>query len=236
MPSIEHRENEELLSAIENIFHELPIAYKRYATFEDYILVLNGIKPSTDFSFPGGTYDEIEFQKFKKVFEKNGLRFSEIKIETNRRYGLRRYGLIYNPEALKQQTANSKLAPSYNGQMDIDDYIDQSTKKGYHPEAIAGKLFGFPESAIKDFLKRFKFEKVFALLEYLNLAKINTMTRGEEIYWFYNKPENDVIEHERNKIELFEFLKYNPRFQTIIEGDDLKKSDEEWSRRLSPQA
>ena len=226
-PKIESAEEEKYIVSLEKIFHELPIAYKYFVIKEDWMLVLKGIKASTDLSFFGDTYDEKEFQNLKEAFKETGLIFSEIKTREGRSNIKLRSGFVYNPEMLKEQTANSEFAPPYDGKMDIDEYRQQAIEQGYDYNAIAGKIYSFPESAIKDFLQRKQYDKSIDSPQ----TKSNG-SYGNETYLYYGDPKADTVKRERQKKEFFESLYSNPRFRAIVESDDMEKSENEWRQRL----
>lgn len=45
--------NEEMLARVEDIFNQLPLAYKRFVTFQDRLLIIRGLKGRYRFSICG---------------------------------------------------------------------------------------------------------------------------------------------------------------------------------------
>lgn len=229
---VESVETERLLSSLERTFHEAPLAYKRLVTLGDFLMVMDGIKAGTDVTFLGDTYNETDYHKFKKMLEKEGLRFTELETSYNKKGEPFRQGLIYNPQALAEQTATSKLALPFDVNEDLQRWIDRCLASGKNKGAISGVVYSFPESAIKDFLKRASFLWLFNVLERVGLERRHSRLLGNEIYWHYGSAEDDVIARERKKQSFFRRLEQNPRFVAIMESQDLKDSDAEWKRRL----
>lgn len=211
----------------EEIFKKLPLAYKRLITFPDWLMVLGGVKAVTDYGFLGNTWDEDEFALFKQVLESTGLRVSDVQIRYGKENITFRYGYIYNTAALAAQTAKTDLAPPYNGQDSIEKYIEAATAKGYDPHGLYGKLYSFPESAIKDFFNRPRREQEDdARLEF---------GLGNETYWVYPPVQKDVLEREELKRKFLSDLENTPQLQTILQGADLQASNQEWRNRLPDQ-
>lgn len=225
-------EQERLLSSVEKVFQEAPLAYKRLITFGDWLMVIDGMKAGTDIGFLGDTYDETEYQQFKTLLESNGLRVTDLKT-THGKSGIPfRQGTIYNPQALAKQTATSNLVLPFNPDEDLQSWINRCSANGKRSDAVWGKLYSFPESAIRDFSKRTNLRWVYDLLEKVSLVQRNTLHLGNESYWYFNFPDQDIIDREVRKQSFFAELESNPRFSAIYNSQELKDSDAEWSRRL----
>ena len=195
-----------------NILHSsLPEAYKHWAIHGETELVVGQLKAATDYTFPEDTWSEDEFNQFKKSFESIGLRVSQPEIVPSVDATPRRYGYIYNPDKLKEETSNSDLVPPYDGLMDINNYVKMAEDAGYPIGAILGKLYSFPESAIRDYLSR----KGKSPQEARPGVKITTDSLGDEYYWYYGDPKADVQNRMRLKREYLKYLGSSSRYQKI---------------------
>ncbi len=206
----------ETVNKIVRLFEQLPLAYKRYALHQDIMMVLHGLKAATDYSFLGDTFRQDEFDQFKSALVSVGVRVSNPQIDERRRFGL-----LYRPDILRRETISSNLAPPYDGQQDIDEYYNQAVKNGYNDKAVAGKIFSFPESAIRDFIQSQK-----------KSVKLETVYFGDETYSYSNPPQPDVVEREKVKREFFSVVDENSQFKVIKESNEARRSDQEWRQRL----
>jgi hypothetical protein len=235
---LETTNQERLLSSLERVFQTLPLCYKRLATFPDLLMVMGGLKAGTDISFLGDTYNEDDWKIFREVFEKEGLRFTELRIvshEVDESGSPFRQCLIYNPKILQEQTRVSELVLPYRVSESLEEWMERCRRAGKHEDAILGKVYSFPESAINDYIHKLRFPQMFNLLERLNLMRLTTPDsyyHGNETYWYCNRGAKDVQERERKKQAFFRALEKNPRFKAIMESEQLGDSNAEWSRRL----
>ena len=212
-----------------NILHSsLPEAYKHWAIHGETELVVGQLKAATDYTFPEDTWSEDEFNQFKKSFESIGLRVSQPEIVPSVDATPRRYGYIYNPDKLKEETSNSDLVPPYDGLMDINNYVKMAEDAGYPIGAILGKLYSFPESAIRDYLSR----KGKSPQEARPGVKITTDSLGDEYYWYYGDPKADVQNRMRLKREYLKYLGSSSRYQKIRRDNDIGASWDKWHDRL----
>ena len=119
--------------------------------------------------------------------------------------------MIWNPARVKTETANTKLAPPYDGDQDLTD----------------------PDSAIMDFLAEKQGSQINRLgkltLKQGERARSNL---GDETYWYISPPEDDVIRRENDKKSFFANLQASPKYQQILNSSDLSRSDQEWNSRL----
>lgn len=211
---------ERVIKSVERIFNELPPAYKRWALFQDVLLVLGGIKSMTDYSFLGDTWNEEEFQKFKELFAAEGIIVTEPEIQVGKNWE-RRTGSIYNPETLAVQTKDNKFAPPFKMEESLDKYINRAQSEEYPIAGIYGTLYSFPQSAIEDFLNAQS-----------DQAVRETNHFGGETYWFTPPAKPDVIEREQNKRDYFAKLAQSDTIQKLRSSAELAKSDEIWVNRL----
>lgn len=187
----------------------------------DFLLMLGGVKAATDFSFLGDTWNEEEFEIFKSVFESQGLKLSKIDSRPMASGDAFRIGLIFDPVMLEKETANSRFAPPYKLGMDVHEYASAAEKNGYDEGGIWGKIYSFPESAIGNFVDGDK-----------TGLRERVPTHNGETYWFFDPPEQDVIEREDKKNKLFDSLNKSAKFQQIVNSVELRESDAEWGKRL----
>ncbi len=207
------------------IFKKLPLAYKRLIMFADWLMVLDGMKAATDYAFLGNTWDENEFQIFKQTLESAGIKVSDVHTRYFKDNIPFRSGHIYNPRALAAQTAHSEMIPPFDVSSTFDEYEHMLKESGVPDGIIYGKLYSFPESAIKDYLKGSGHE----------LTDTNRvgLGQGNESYWAYSPLQDDVIEREKASEIFLSKIEQNPLMKRIYESEELKASDKEWSRRLS---
>ncbi len=211
---------------VEQIFTDLPMAYKRWADYSDLQLVLAGLKAGTDYLFAGSTYQENEFQQFKQILSKFGLRLSPLRLTYAAKGKPVRSGLIYNPAALIRETANSKFAPPYDSVELIEDYESRAVRLGYSIHGVAGKIYSFPESAIADYVATQEKNGEKPALER------ERKSTGNEVYWYYPPAKEDVINRERMKEAFFRELQKTPEMQRVEKSQDLEKSNKEWIERF----
>lgn len=225
-PKPESGDFEKLIASLESVFQELPLAYKRIAMYPDWLLLMGGGKAGTDVSFWGDAYDEEDWQKFRSVFEQQGFRFSDLTTVREKGEPPHRQGFIYDPLTLEKESANSELVLPYSPSESLEEWVDRCKKAGKDKDAIYGKFYSFPESAIKDFSGTTDYDK-----GERNYPEDDSL--GNETYWFYGDPQPDVLDRERKKELFFDKLEQSERFNAIKQSDELKASDEEWERRLS---
>lgn len=78
---------------------------------------------------------------------------------------------IYNPRTLSEQTRDSELVPPYLKEQDLLDWIDTCKQKGVSVHAILGKIYSFPESAIRDFLKSQQPRWLYQIIETIGIMR-----------------------------------------------------------------
>lgn len=225
----EDQSPEEVAKKVLQLFEELPLIYKRWATFTDVIGVMAGIKAVTDLNFLGETWNEDNFLILKEAFTSIGLQISSMHlIGKNAEDISQRRGYLYNPATLERVTKNSDLVPAYDRKIGIDEYLKKSEELGYHIGALTGKMYSFPESAIRDYL------------DYLELKGYQLDDRPRktsalsfnETYWWYPPAEQDVLEREELKNNFMQKFMSIPEIEALYESDDLERSNQEWSQKL----
>ena len=221
----ESAEFSQLITSLENVVKELPLAYKRIALYPDWLLVMGGGKAGTDVSFWGDTYDDDEWLKFKSIFESEGLRFTELTATQEAGEPIARRGYVYNPTILEQETSNSELVLAFSNEETLQEWMDRCLDAGIEPDAIYGKLYSFPESAIRDFIK---FQDSDQELRSHPMEE----NLGDETYLFTGEQKADVLERERKKRLFFDKLQNNDRFLSLKKSEELEESEKEWDRRL----
>jgi hypothetical protein len=221
---IEEFNGELAAKSAERIFNELPLTYKRFMAFGDWLMVIGGLKVGTDYSFVGNAWDQNKFDQLKRTIEAEGLRVTEPKVGGGRLIPFRS-GYFYNPTTLKEQTTCSIHAPPYDGVMSLEKYIEMSVLQGYSIDGIKGKIYSFPESAIADFLA----EKTEISVQGGEKQRFDD---GDESYWVFSPAKTDVVNREQSKINFFNGLKNTPEMKRISGSDVLRKSIAEW-RSLS---
>lgn len=223
----------ETLSSVEQtamlaneIFSKLPLAYKRLITIPDWQMVLGGLKATTNYGFLGNTWNEEEFHQFKRVLEGAGLRVTDPAISYGNSEIPFRQGHLFNAATLVATTANSEFAPPYDGKVSLDEYIAQAVALGYPQGGVYGKIYSFPESAIRDFLSPFRTDSE------EDQQKRESYHNGNETYWIYPPAQADVTEREALKERFFTSLEKNPDMMKMLNSRDLQRSNEEWRDRL----
>lgn len=210
--------------AAERIFNAAPPAYKKLITHEDWLMVLGGLKGATECSFPGDTWNPQEFEKLKIALEQEGLRLIEPTLKDRPGTPFRQ-GIVYNPQTIRQATADSKYSPPYDGKEPLQIYVEKAISQGYSIDAVWGKLYSFPESAIQDFINS---------INEINLTNSRLTSSGlrNEAYLHSEPAQEDVLQRENKKERFFsEITTYSPLAQ-IMMSSDLQDSKREWTRRL----
>ncbi len=222
-------EKVDTVAVLERVFNELPMPYKMYATLPDMLMVIGGLKAGTDITFLGETYKEDEFIKFKEAFEKVRLKFTDLTMDMTVDKTPVRQGFIYDPKALREQTRSTHLVLPYDGVEPLESWMSRCAEAGKNKDAVIGKLYSFPESAIEDFLRGKP--RIMSLSR-----KKHTISSGNETYWFFGKPKQDVLDHEERKKMFFEKLAKDQRFDKLMSSQSLKESNTEWAKRLPKES
>lgn len=180
-----------------------------------------GVKAATDYSFVGQTWNELEFSEFRRVLKLNGLEMTSPIVQNSDNPKLiRRVGLVYDPRIIESTTSNSIYAPKFHRSQDLSEYITSAEKQGYKMSGVYGKLYSFPDSAIDDFLNQ------------VDGQERETAAGGNEVYWYYLPAKPDNVSRKNYKVKFFDELSKNLSHKKIRDGNDLKKSNEEWNDRL----
>lgn len=210
---VEHQVSETALR-INHAFMALPLAYKRYVMFGDYILLLADLKAGTDYSFLGNTYSQEEFEAFKTTFSGFGLRLTEPHVSKGKSGESFRQGYVYNPRLLEQETKDSDLVLPYKQDEALEAWVGRCEQKGIPVGAIYGKLYSFPESAIRHFLTRKNHP----------MEQENQVRFGNETYFHSLPAQADVVAREDAKTALFSALEANPTYQALNNSPELQQS------------
>ena len=225
----EYKSPVEVAKIVLELFDQLPMAYKRFATFTDVIIVIVGIKAATDLSFLAHTWNEKDFSMLEEAFQSVGLKCSPVQLL---RKGPKpppfRHTFIYNPSALVATTRNSSLVPPYNLTMEINEYLAEGERLGHHIAALMGKIYSFPESAIRDYLSFMESgdEKESNRRRETSSLKVN------ETYWWFYPAQQDVLDRESLKREYMQEFMNIPDIINLYNSNKLAKSNQEWSSRL----
>lgn len=222
--------NNETTDKIKSLVDALPAIYKRIPVLEDVVLVIAGLKSATDMTFNGEQYDEEEFKILQKIFEGFGLRVAQKQTRfehiSEKRVTLEgRQIIIFNPEKLKAETKDTPLAPPYDGQQDIFDYIQEAEGATFDPDEVYGMIYSFPKSAIADYIKKRNTGK---RLE--ELPNYKTIATFGETYIVENMTD-EVKDREAAKQTLFDDLIENTELQAIMYSEDVTESHVEWEQR-----
>lgn len=228
MHQMEQRASETALK-INRAFTALPPAYKRNAMFADYTLVFAGLKAGTDYAFLGDTYTPVEFEVFKSVFTGLGLRVTEPHTSQSKTGDFIRQGLIYNPKTLEEITRNSQLILPYNQSETLETWVERCKTAGMLDGAIYGKVYSFPESAIRDYLSSRSNQPQNTTVVIRQETSVHT---GGETYLYFKPAQEDVVKRELAKEALFIALEAIPAYKALSNSPVLKQSDELWSARL----
>jgi len=214
-------EVDKLVNKIGDIFSRFPLVYKRDAFDSQFILLFTNVKAVIDYSLLGDTYSETDFRTYTEVLKKYGYKITDPIVQDVNNSYKRRLGYIYNPSLLKEQTKLTELAPPYISG-DLLKYIEDAKKSGYKIGAICGKMYSFPESAIRDFL---------SVQDKGGKEKTSTVDGGET-YFYFPPMQPDVVKREKLKNYIFDELGKSQIFQSLLDNPDYKKSNEEFYRRL----
>ncbi len=228
LSQMEQRASETALK-INRAFTALPLAYKYYAMREDYALVFAGLKAGTDYAFLGDTYTPAEFEIFKSAFTGLGLRVTEPDTFHYNTGDVMMLGNIYNPKTLEEMTRNSQLVLPYNQSETLEEWIKRCQTAGKLNAAIDGKVYSFPESAIRDYLASHDNQPQSASAD---VRQKTTAGTGGEAYSFFEPAQEDVIKREQEKKVFLAALKANPTYKTLNQNPILEQSKELFHSRL----
>lgn len=196
-------------------------------------MVFKGVKAGTEIILPGQTYEERDFKVFSEQLKvQAGLRITELE-ETqlaDARPMLR--GTVYNPLALEVQTVQSELILPYETHKSLEEWMTLCIDSGINPDIIWGKIYSFPESAIRQFARRSRARWAYDLLERVGTIRRNSLGLGNETYLFYGKPTIDMIQREETKRSFLDKLSVHPDFITAIDSSIMKKSKEYWREQI----
>lgn len=213
--------DDEVMAICSDVFNKAPLPLKNLVTRRDWLLILKGLKATTEFDLAPGVKETEEVRNFMAVCGEYGLKFAPSGA------GLRRGWdsvYVYNPRILKLQTAYSSMAPKYDGAMRLDDYINQSEQVGYNRDAILGTIYSFPPSAISFYLSQ----------KATGLAMQRQDTAVDEFFgeaFRYSLPaQADVAKRIEQKKEFFFNLSRRQDWNNIVRGEEHKRSNLEWER------
>ncbi len=209
---------EEFIQKVVAVCDRLPIGIKHLVLHPDVLMVLKGLKAGTNYSFLEDTFQESEFEEFKEGLKSFGVRVSPPVMVDSSSYS-RRMGFIYNPTTLEHETENSTMVPPYHSSDEIDDYLARSIVTGYNQDAVMGKIFSFPESAIKDFLENVAGER-------------EVMAHYNETYTYSPPAKPDILEREQKKSAFFDVLRKSPTYKALEGSGSIQESRHLWHERL----
>lgn len=218
---------EKTVGMVRQLVTEVPLPYKGWFTNEDLLMVVGGLKGAADMYILKDQADAAELGALRQGLSRAGLCLLEssespelpadVDVESFGEGPLYQL-VIYNPGTIARETQNSDLVPPYDQKEDLATYIRRARKQGVELHVIEGKVFSFPESAIKDFGKP---------------GEIHTVGSQGETYYYTNEPQPDVIEREQAKEKFFSDIKDDAGYQQLLSSPILAESKAEWKRRAS---
>lgn len=211
---------EQTVILLEEIFKKMPLIYKRLVVFQDFLMVLGGLKAGNNLDFSGNAYQEKDFLEMKSVLKSVGLEIADYDEVSDGNGNLLRKKFVFSPLALKRETLNSEFAPPYELGMSLADYIKKALLKGYDFDGISGKIYSFPETAIRSYLKE------------QDKSSGKFVATFEERYFIKEPMGEDAVARERMKSDFFGKLNNNQSFLKIRASEQLKESNSIWSDHL----
>jgi hypothetical protein len=210
----------------------------------DIMLVASKLKPATDVEFitpywdvlkESGIIDETKVAQFKKVMSE---KFNVLSTETNNRFD-GKFFLVYNPKLIDQRikTEFPELEP-WPKDNDLNGWFEANIQKGVSHHTLKGLYYGFPKSAINNWLKTLASEQntvneetqtIFSPGETYIVPKgelsEDVKTREKEKDGFLKRvKESNVINKEQDILSVFKekLLQLKPEIKRRIELDRKK--------------
>jgi len=195
---------------------ELPDYYKLFFLSQNIQMVIGALKPVTNITIDrgligeyvgAGLIDDYAMDDFSRVlFEYFDVKLTERMpplAQTTHEY------YIYNPSLLKSMSLKYPSLLPYEGQS-INVWIEQNLAHGLELDYIHGLMYGFPISAVKQFVKYQQGES--CRLE----GRQRVSSYGEAYYVWGDEHKRDVMVREAIKEVFFAHLAQNTLYLQLI--------------------
>lgn len=190
---------------------------------EDFLLVLGGIKPATDFELPKNLIAQYDLGDFKMRLESVGLKMADVSHPDGMFHAY-----IYNPKLLVLRSQKLEALIPFSEVDDLNVWIEKNIDASVGIDMVLGSLLGFPQSSVDAYIaykkqtKDLHHAERFGGLHEKRLAQnILKIIREEnrhfvesygESYLVDAQPAEDVATHEKIKKEFFQKLEQNNDF------------------------
>ena len=187
---------------------------------EDFLLVLGGVKPATDFELPKNLIEQYDLGDFKLRLESIGLKIADVSHPDGMFHAY-----IYNPKLLVLRSQKLEALIPFSEVDDLNVWIEKNIDASVGIDMVLGSLLGFPQSSIdayiaykkqtKDLHHAEKFggshEKrlVQNILKIIREENRHFVESYSESYLVDAQPAEDVAIHENIKKEFFHKLEQN---------------------------
>lgn len=212
---------------------------------EDFLLVLGGIKPATDFELPKNIIEQYDLGDFKLRLDNVGLKMADVSHPDGMFHAY-----IYNPKLLVLRSQKLEALIPFSEVDDLNVWIEKNIDVSVGIDMVLGSLLGFPQSSIDAYIAYKKQTKGLHHAEKFggshekrlaqNILKIireenrHFMESHGESYLIDAQPAEDVAIHEKMKKEFFQKLEQNNDFYGLWQKT--KEEVDENEDRLSWEA
>ena len=219
---INERKQQAIIDVLPEIFEELPLRYKRQLMYSDFVSVMAGLKPATQFGMAGETYNERDVNKMRDVLRTIGLEVELTNTTHSEKNNIPFHHVhIYNPALLQEYTsANSDICTPYKQGMTFKDWESNLDPRGY----MYGFSQGYPRTAIEDYRDN----------PNNNDRRRKTERVGNETYWHIRDGEDIVLRHQALE-KFIRMLQESPAYQRITSSGDFALAEKVWARSLPEQ-
>lgn len=209
---------------------------------EDFLLVLGGIKPATDFELPKSLIEKYNISDFESRLEGIGL-----KVEKTKEEGEMFHAYIYNPKLLILRSQKLEALIPFGEADDLNVWIEKNLDAGVGIDMVLGSLLGFPQSSIDAYIaykkqtRELHHAEKFGGSHERKLAKnILKIIREEKRHFIESYGESyligmtgadDVASHEALKKEFFNKIEKNDEFYRLWQ--DVRVEAEKSEDKLS---
>ncbi|OGJ37708.1 MAG: hypothetical protein A2383_02305 [Candidatus Pacebacteria bacterium RIFOXYB1_FULL_39_46] len=203
----------------------IPQEFRAEVVQAEMLMVLGGIKATSDITWVLDDFSEENAGQLVTAFNSVDIEISLDKPIITKTGKMLICGKISNLSCLEKETRESDLVPPYTRDISVAEYIAICDARGIDRRVSMGKIYSFPESAIKDRLTVNNFTE-----EQIE-AKKYLVNRGGETYFFFDSPKQDVIEREEKKKIFLQELSLSAELQRAITLAGGRKVIRTWGLR-----
>lgn len=198
-------------------FDRLPLIHKKIMLGEGLNLIFAEKRFVTQYNFP----TDEGFDDFKEVLHDLGVEVSKPFEVGNVVKGV----WIYDKNRLAEFIKDHKDLPDWNGEEDLEIYLNKTEKSGYDKDRLGGQLLGYPDSVVEFFVEHKKLSQIEK--DRLRDEGKTTVIRTEEETYICPVPiSDDVTQRELFKNVFFETITNDSQVQEIVNSGKLQESQE----------